>query len=198
MIAMLTGVIADKTADTIIMDVQGVGYEANVSLRTLQALPGVGNSATVHVVTNVREDAIQLFAFHDTADKRMFQRLVSVSGIGPKIAVNAFSLMSAVQLQSAIISADLKALSAISGVGKKTAQRIILELGEKILGLDLGGGSVVGPTPVGALADLRGALSDLGYAPKEAESVVAQLREDAKNGDEVEVLLRKALGLLRS
>lgn len=202
MIARLRGVIADKGIDHIIVDVQGVGYEATVSLRTLQALPGVGEEATVHVHTHVREDAIQLFGFHDGADKTMFTRLTSVSGIGPKLAVNAFSIMSAAELQSAIVAGDVKALSRISGVGKKTAQRIVLELAERVKGLDVGGlafGAGAGTrAPQSLLGDLRAALGDLGYAPKQADAVVERLEAPAAEGASLEELLREALAMLRS
>lgn len=199
MIARLRGELVYKGIDSVIVDVGGVGYEATVSLRTLQALPPVGDVAIVQVVTHVREDAIQLFGFHDEADKAMFQRLVSVSGIGPKLAINAFSLMSAQELQGAILAADLKALSGISGVGKKTAQRIVLELGERVRALDLGGGTgAARATPAGALADLRQALEGLGYGPRQIEPVCDALAEPAASGAPIEDLLRQALGLLRS
>lgn len=202
MIAQLRGVIADKGIDHVILDVQGVGYEATVSLRTLQALPGVGEDATVFVHTHVREDAIQLFGFHDRADKTMFTRLTSVSGIGPKLAVNAFSIMSAGELQSAIVAGDVKALSRISGVGKKTAQRIVLELAERVKGLDVGGisGSTKTgpPAAISLLGDLRAALGDLGYSPRQAEAVLDQLEPQAKAGASLEEMLRQALSMLRS
>lgn len=199
MIARLRGELIYKGIDSIVIDVGGVGYEATVSLRALQALPPAGDQATVHVVTHVREDALQLFGFQDAADKAMFQRLVSVSGIGPKLAINAFSLMSAEELQAAILAADIKALSGISGVGKKTAQRIVLELGERVRALDLGGGTgAARATPAGVLADLRQALEGLGFGPKQIEPVCDALAGPAGKGVAIEDLLRQALGLLRS
>lgn len=201
MIARLRGTVVYKGVDHIILDVQGVGYEASVSLRTLSALPGVNEPATLEVVTHVREDAIQLFGFHSAADKAMFLRLTSVSGIGPKLALNAFNILSAEELQAAILSADLKVLGRISGVGKKVAQRMVLELGEKVRALDLGtrpGAAAGTATPAGVLADLRTALEGLGFAGRAVDATVEQLTPAARDGQPLEALLREALALVRS
>jgi Holliday junction DNA helicase RuvA len=201
MIARLSGTLVHKGIDHVILDVQGVGYEASVSLRTLTALPGVNEAAVLEIVTHVREDAIQLFGFHNGADKAMFQRLTSVSGIGPKLALNAFNILSAEELQAAIMAADLKVLGRISGVGKKMAQRMVLELGEKVRALDLGarpGSPAPAATPAGVLADLRAALEGLGFGGRAVESAIEQLTPAAREGRELEALLREALALVRS
>lgn len=196
MIAWLRGVVVAKGIDTVVLDVGGVGYELHVSLRALQKLPPVGDAATVHVHTHVREDAIQLFGFTDLGAKRLFTELIGVSGIGPKLALNALSVYPADELREMILAGDLARLTRISGVGKKTAQRVVLELGEKLRGVDIGGGADAPRS--GVLGDLRGALADLGYPPKKADAIIDALGPRAADGATIEELLKEALALLRS
>lgn len=197
MIAWLRGTIVAKGIDSVVIDVGGVGYELAVSLRALERMSVVGDEAVVHVHTHVREDAFLLFGFTDVGSKRVFTELIGVSGIGPRLALNALSVYTADELRDIILGGDLARLTRISGVGKKTAQRVILELGEKLRGIDVGAGTTpaVGGT---VLQDLRGALSDLGYGAKKAESIIDALAPRARDGAPIEELLKEALALLRS
>ena len=198
MIAWLRGRIVAKGIDTVVLDVGGVGYELLVSLRALERLPPAGDDATVHVYTHVREDAIQLFGFGDPGAKRLFTELISISGVGPRIALNALSVYDAGELRSIILEGDLTRLTRVSGVGKKTAQRVILELAEKLKGVDLGGGAGSPSSRGRVLDDLRGALSDLGYTAKKADAIIDALTPKAREGASIEELLKEALALLRS
>jgi len=197
LIARLKGLIADKGIDSVVIDVGGVGYEVRVSLRALQALPPVAEPAEVHVHTHVREDAIVLYGFQTHGAKRLFRRLIGVSGLGPKLALNALSVYTAAELQSAITTADVPRLTRIAGVGKKTAQRVALELGDKLGDLDLGGGPTT-PHASATLTDLRGALQDLGFTQKQSDTVITALEPSAADGASIEALLKEALALLRS
>lgn len=198
MIARLTGILASKSLDSIVLDVGGVGYELFVPLSVMEALSHVGDRATLAVHTLVREDAITLYGFATTADRLLFQRLMTVSGVGPKLALQALSVYSGAELQAAIVAGDERALTRISGIGKKTAQRMLLELSEKVALMDLGGGVASTATPASrAVSDLVLGLLDLGYGRKQADEVALKLKSQAEAGAAVEVLLREALKLLR-
>lgn len=198
MIARLTGTLAAKSLDTIILDVGGVGYELFVPLSVMDSLAQLGDKATLAVHTLVREDAITLYGFATSADRLLFQRLMTVSGVGPKLALQALSVYTGAELQSAIVSGDERALTRISGIGKKTAQRMLLELSEKVALMDLGG-SVSAATPAAsrAVSDLVLGLLDLGFTRKQADDTALKLKARAEEGAAVEVLLREALKLLR-
>lgn len=198
MIARLTGTLAAKSLDTIILDVGGVGYELFVPLSVMESLAQLGDKATLAVHTLVREDAITLYGFATSADRLLFQRLMTVSGVGPKLALQALSVYTGAELQTAIVSADERALTRISGIGKKTAQRMLLELSEKVALMDLGG-SVSAATPAASrvVSDLVLGLLDLGFTRKQADDTALKLKARAEEGAAVEVLLREALKLLR-
>lgn len=198
MIAWLSGRIVHKGMNAIVLDVNGVGYELHVSLRDLEALPPVQDLATIHVHTHVREDAIQLFGFHDAGAKRLFLELVAISGVGPKIALSALSVYEAAELRAIILDGDITRLTRVSGVGKKTAQRVVLELAEKLRGIDVGGDASVSAGSSGVLEDLRSALAGLGFNAKKVDAVVEEVAPDARDGIAIEELLKRALALLRS
>lgn len=198
MIARLTGILASKSLDSIVLDVGGVGYELFVPLSVMESLSHVGDRATLAVHTLVREDAITLYGFATTADRLLFQRLMTVSGVGPKLALQALSVYSGAELQAAIVAGDERALTRISGIGKKTAQRMLLELSEKVALMDLGGAPTSAGTPASrTVSDLVLGLLDLGYGRKQADEVALKLKSQAEEGAAVEVLLREALKLLR-
>jgi Holliday junction DNA helicase RuvA len=132
MIAQLAGALAHKSPEHIIVDVQGVGYQVFVSLNSFYRLPEPGNRVDLLIHTHVREDALQLYGFMDRQEKDLFQLLIGISGIGPRLGLNILSGMRADELQEALEAGDLARLVAIPGVGKKTAERLVLELRDKV------------------------------------------------------------------
>ena len=198
MIARLTGTLAAKSLDTIVLDVGGVGYELFVPLSVMESLAQIGDRATLAVHTLVREDAITLYGFATAADRLLFQRLMTVSGVGPKLALQALSVYTGAELQTAIVSGDERALTRISGIGKKTAQRMLLELSEKVALMDLGGNaSASAPAASRLVSHLVIGLLDLGFTRKQADDAALKLKGRADEGAPVEALLREALKLLR-
>ena len=197
MIAWLSGQVRAKGLDSVVVDVGGVGYQLLVSLRTLERMSPVGEATELSVYTHVREDAIQLFGFGNDGERRIFLELLSVSGVGPKTALSALSLYPVDELRSIVVDGDLTRLCRVSGIGKKTAQRILLELGEKLRGVDVDG-AAGGLTKSALLDDLRLALADLGYTSRQAEKLTESLAPKARDGASLEELLKEALGLVRS
>lgn len=198
MIALLTGQIAYKSPDHLIVDVNGVGYQVMIPFSTYYELPEEG-LVTLHIHTSVREDAIQLYGFRTRIEKAFFQLLISVSGIGPKLARDILSNVQPPQLAAALQQGDLHRLSAIPGIGKKTAERLVLELREKVGKLDTGGGSAVEAVgravPAEALLDdVTSALLNLGYKEPQVRKALAEV--DAASGGSLEELLKQALKVL--
>lgn len=198
MIALLTGQIAHKSPDHVILDVHGVGYRVMIPFSTYYELPEEG-TATLHIHTSVREDAILLYGFRTRTEKSFFQLLISVSGIGPKLARDILSNIQPPQLAAALLQGDLHKLSAIPGIGKKTAERLVLELKDKAGKLDTGNVSAV--DTVGrslpestVLDDVSSALLNLGYKDIQVRKVLAEL--DCAGGAAVEEVLKKALKIL--
>ena len=198
MIARLTGTFVEISIDSAIIDVQGVGYHVLVPVGTSGRLrPDDRGHVSLSVHTNVREDAIQLFGFATQKEKTVFQKITTVSGIGPKIALNILSDLSVQEIVNAIQRDDLARFTSISGIGKKTGQRLLLEL--KNAFSDLGLVTETGEVPrldSGLIDDLRSALLNLGYKPVIVDNVVEQVAPLASDHDEVEPLLRRALQLL--
>ena len=198
MIALLSGTLAMKEADRVVVrTASGVGYECFVPTRSLESLPAAGQPVELHTHLAVREDALTLFGFATAEERRVFQRLITVSGIGPKLALAMLSALSAERIVRAIREHDLAALNSVSGVGKKTAERVVLELKDKTDDL-MGGMGLTGVTGVrgvtGAEAALR-ALAKLGYTPAEADDAVRHAL--AGNGrQETAELVKAALGYL--
>ncbi|MBW2185617.1 MAG: Holliday junction branch migration protein RuvA [Deltaproteobacteria bacterium] len=198
MIALLTGKIASKTTEQIIVDVNGVGYQVAVPLSSFYSLPDEG-VATLHIHTHVREDALLLFGFMTPIEKEMFILLLTISGIGPKVALNILSHMSCIDLRDALVNEDAKRLATLPGIGKKTAERLILELREKIRKL-----SAIDPAqtddsrrnsaPIDINDDTLSALINLGYKEKQACAALAKITIGAD--DTMETVLKAALKLL--
>jgi Holliday junction DNA helicase RuvA len=197
MIGRLTGTVVDEAADgTIVLDVGGVGYEVHVPLGLLGR---VGReNITLHVHTNVREDAIALFGFESPDDKVAFRTLLGVSGVGPKLALSILSTLDSPRLARAIDSGDKAAFKGISGVGKKTVEHLLVDLKGK-----LHPGAVVGirapqrPHAAAPNADVVVALLvNMGFKRLEAEAAVATLGEERVREEPVDQLLREALGRL--
>ncbi len=184
MISFLEGDVAERTGGRVVISVGGVGYEMQVPASTLSRLPPIGRPARVYTRMVVRDDAMTLFGFTTADERELFDLLVSVTGVGPKVALSFLSVLSPEMLRRAVASGDVVALTAVPGVGKKVAQRVLLDL-KDTLGTD----DVV--LVDGALADVREALLALGLSPQEAGEAMTGL---ASNGDgRVEDLLRDAL-----
>ncbi len=200
MIGRLHGQVVDHNLDgSVVVDVGGVGYEVFVPLGNLGRLPPPPEAVILHVHTHVRQDTFTLFGFASATDREAFRILLSVSGVGPKLALAILGALPARELAQAIASQDRAPFKNISGVGKKTAERLLLELKDK-LGPLFTDGPVPVPTapeasaPAGPLAVVVAALVQMGYRPAEANLAVAAVGE--ADGREVGVLLREALGHL--
>jgi Holliday junction DNA helicase RuvA len=182
-IAFLEGEVADKAGTRIVLDVNGVGYDVLVPTSTVATLPPVGERVRIHTRMVVRDDSLTLFGFATTDEREFFDLLVTVTGVGPKVALSFLSVLSPDTLRRAVTSGDVAALTVVPGVGRKVAQRVVLDLRDKL------GGDVV--LVDGPLADVREALLSLGLDPAEASEAMAGL---APNGDRpVADLLREAL-----
>lgn len=191
MIARLRGRLADKLPGEVLVDVGGVGYSAAISLQTFTVLPAAGSEVELLAVTVLRENALELFAFAEASERRAFQLLRSVSGIGPRMALSVLSGIAAADLARAVDGGDTARLVSIPGIGRKTAERIVIELRGKLDG--------AAPPPNSPAAtrideDAVSALIGLGYKRAEAEKAV-RATEAGTNGS-LEELLRAALAAL--
>jgi Holliday junction DNA helicase RuvA len=196
MIASLTGRLRRKANDYLIVDVAGVGYQVQVPLSTYCRIPEIGDEVCLQIYTYVREDSLLLFGFLDESEKEMFLLLTSVSGIGPKLALSVLSSLTVDDLCSAISSSDDSKLCAISGIGKKTAARMVLELKDKTKYL-AGARRDKGMLPPGGddVEDAVSALVSLGYRKPLAEDVLKKIKH-RKPGSAIEDLIREALNVL--
>jgi Holliday junction DNA helicase RuvA len=174
MIGFLRGRIADKQPNKLIVDVQGVGYEVQVPLSTFYDVGEVGAEVTLRIYTHVREDALQLYGFLTDLERQLFERLISVSGIGPKLAIAVLSGMDPRDLLACVQRGDVARLTAIPGVGKKTSERLVLELKDRLAqlpgGIPADAASANGSDRV--RTDLLSALQNLGYHRPQAEKAI--------------------------
>ncbi len=198
MIGRLTGRLVDEEADgTLLVDVNGVGYELLAPLGTVGRAANEG-MLTLHVHTHVREDAFQLFGFATTEDRLVFRTLLGISGVGPKTAVGVLSALSSADLSRAVAQSDLKTLTSVPGIGKKTAERLCLELRDKLLpvtGATTREGKKA-PTSGGGKRDLLlSALTRMGYKEPQAQKAVQSL-SDRLEAEELGVLIRESLAIL--
>jgi len=199
-IARLRGELAELGEDRVCLDVGGVGYDVAVPTRVLAGLR-LGETLTLHVHTHVREDAILLFGFASPREKDTFERLLTVSGIGPKLALACLSGMSAEDLGRAVNGNDVRALSSVPGVGKKTAERMVLELRGKLTLVPVAGGTVA-PQPTAAAPAgsdaLALALAQLGYKRTEIDAVSTRVAEaglgESPLGERIAAALRFLAG----
>jgi len=197
MIALLSGRLIHKTPDTVIVDVAGVGYEAIIPLSTFYDLPEPGNTVTLNIYTNLREDAIQLFGFLTQEEKSAFVLLISVSGVGPRLARNIISGIPVADLVSAIASSDKVRLSLIPGIGAKSAERLIVELKDKVKKLSLPGEKKAEHAPGDAVStDAVSALDNLGYKNAQSAEAVKKARAAIGTDAGFEDLFKEALKLL--
>jgi Holliday junction DNA helicase RuvA len=202
MIARLTGLVAEANNETALIDVNGVGYEIHASLGTLsdlQAMMAEGKKhVTVWIHTHVREDALTLFGFATRVEKDMFLALLKVNGVGPKLAINALSGASVSQIQSMIENEDIKGLSKLPKVGKKTAEQMILTLKGKLVIAEKGAGASVAVAMPSQLSlgqrEISSALINLGFRGVDVEKIVSQMPKEMELQDGI----RQALAALTS
>ena len=195
MIGSLRGKLADKRPNQVLLDVGGVGYQVQIPLSTFAALGALHDETTLLIHTHVREDQFNLFGFFTAREKLCFELLISASGVGPSLALKILSGMGVEQLVPAIRKGDLAQLVRIPGVGKKTAERIVVELRDKLAAVD--GPEVGKPATKSQLeADVASALVNLGYDERSVEKALEKARPTA--GADFERLLRDSLQILGS
>jgi len=197
-IASLHGTVLEKSEDEAIIEVVGVGYRVAFSVLTLARLPRVGETVRVRVRTVVREDAFELFGFLSLVEEEMFTLLTSVSHVGPRLAMTVLSGLEVDELVVALERGEVARLTRIHGVGRKTAERLVLELKDKVKVLPRSTPAAASrPADEGARADLVSALANLGYRPAQAEAA-ADAALGKLGAAELEALLREALRTLRT
>jgi Holliday junction DNA helicase RuvA len=201
MIAHLSGTLLSKHATSVILDVGGVGYEVNIPLSTFYDLGDIGATVQLRIYTHVREDALQLFGFRTARERELFLRIISVSGIGPKLGITLMSGMSADEMIESIRTNNLARLTLIPGIGRKAAERLVIELREKMAALATGAvdddGQKVqtGPPPTtedGVRSDALSALLNLGYQRGAAEKAIDTVMHETPELS-VETVLRSSL-----
>lgn len=195
MIARLAGRLVRKAPDSLVIDVGGVGYGVMVSLNTFYGLPAEGGSVALEIYTNVRENALELFGFADLTERSLFTTLLTVSGVGPRVALSILSGIPSEELIHALRTRDIGRLVAVPGVGKKTAERLCVELQDRVAGL--AHESATGRSPTrGVETEATSALINLGYRQPQAEQAV----KDIVRGGETDLgsIIRRALQRLSS
>jgi Holliday junction DNA helicase RuvA len=192
MIAQLRGTLADKRPNQILVDVGGVGYLVHIPVSTFYALGDLHSNITLLIHTQVREDAISLYGFLSSREKHLFELLISASGVGPVLALKILSGMSVDDLVPAVRSGDLVRLTRIPGVGRKTAERMIVELRDKLEAMEAPEAARQPATTTGAAADVVSALLNLGYEQRAAEQAVERAGKDGAP-ESFEALLRSTL-----
>jgi len=197
MIAHLRGKLIDKQPGQAIVEAGGVGYDVTISVPTFTGLPGVGAEAALFIHTQVSEDAIALFGFLDREEKRLFERLITVSGVGPKLAIKMLSGLEPERAVQAIKSSDHAQLTRIPGVGKKLAERLVVELKDKLDDFAVAPVAVTGVKGA-AVDDVLSALVNLGYQRPAAEKAIEQaVSKDAALAGDFDGLFRGALKVIR-
>jgi Holliday junction DNA helicase RuvA len=200
MIALIRGAIIEKHPNQVIVDAGGVGYDVQIPISTYTSLPSAGAVVSLRIYTHVREDALMLYGFATVEEKQVFEQLISVSGIGPKLAITVLSGLATPDLVAAIRTSDLARLVRIPGVGKKTAERIVLELKDKVKVLDGSGKTAAATEPVAALSvlesDVLSALQNLGCSRAAAEEGIRKAKLTGV-GEGFEPLFRAALARVR-
>jgi Holliday junction DNA helicase RuvA len=193
MIARLTGLLAESAADHAVIDVGGVGYLVQASTRTLSALSPIGGQVMVFTEMQVREDAMTLFAFGSAGERDWFRLLTGVQGVGGKVALAILSTLDAEDLSRAVATEDKAMVARANGVGPKLAQRIVMELKDKVGGVALGSTGAMPKAAGGLAADAVSALANLGFRPAEAGAAVAAAEAELGTGATLDALVRLAL-----
>ena len=197
MIAHVRGLLLTKSPNQVVVECAGVGYDVAISIPTFSALPAQGAEVRLHIYTRVAEDQLALFGFFDLQEKRLFERLLTISGIGPRLAITVLSGIDAARLVTAIRGGDHAALVKIPGIGKKTAERVVLELKDKLD--DLAAAPATQVVSLGHTGDdTLSALINLGYArPVAQKAVEAAIARDPTVKDSFEALFRAAMSNIR-
>jgi len=190
MIAFLTGTVVRKGASFALLDVNGVGYQLSMTTGSLAALPADGDEVTIWTHLHVREDEVSLFGFESEDEKASFEELITVTGVGPKVALATLSALSPQALAQAVASDDVALISTVPGVGKKTAQRMILDLKDKLGAPELGRAASRGGGAGAALAETSDALLAMGFSAAEVSSAVKGFEGP---GNDAQELLKYAL-----
>jgi len=201
MIARLRGALLENDGEAVVVDVGGVGYLVVISAATLGALPPVGAEAELHIHSHfVSDEPLRLYGFADPGERRLFQTLIGVQGVGPRVGLAILAGLPPEELVRAISTGDVARLTQIKGVGRKLAERLTVELREKIVALPIGrAGAPAAPAPSrtaqpsGPLGDVHGALVALGYKPSEFEALLEQMDPERPTAD----LVKQALAALR-
>jgi holliday junction DNA helicase RuvA len=192
MIAHLRGTLLEKHPNLVVIEAGGVGYELTIPVSTFSSLPEAGKEARLRVHTHVREDAFLLYGFATQEEKTLFEKLITVSGIGPKVAITALSGIASADLVSAIRNGDLAQLTRISGIGKKTAERMVVELRDKMDFAGAGSGAAPASLLSESEMDLISALMNLGSQRPAAEAAARKAKASLPDGN-FEALFRKAM-----
>ena len=196
MIAHLRGRLFSKQPGQAIVEAGGVGYDVTISVPTFTALPKEGGEVALHIYTQVREDTLALFGFLDRNEKRLFERLITVSGVGPKLAITILSGLNLERTVAAIRAQDHATLTRIPGVGKKLAERLVVELKEKLEDLAVAAPAAQPVAP--AAEDVLSALVNLGYQrPAALKAIESAVAKDKTAGDNFDELFRGALKVIR-
>lgn len=193
MIAHLRGTLLAKHPNQAIVETHGVGYDVAITVPTFTEMPAVGAEVSLHIHTHVREDALSLYGFQRLAEKQLFEKLLTVSGIGPTLAIKILSGMPADEMVGAIRGGDVARLTRIPGIGRKTAERMVLELRDKLPALGTSEPNVPRATPVEE--DVISALVNLGYQRAAADKALLTARS-GKSTQTFDLLFREALGSL--
>ena len=195
MISHLRGTVLSKEAPTVVLDIQGVGYEVLVTVPTYSGLAEPGGEASLFIHTHVREDQLSLFGFATRDEKKLFERLIGVSGIGPKLAITVLSGMPSAQLVAALRSGETARLVKVPGIGKKTAERMVLELRDKLADFTVSAEEHAAPRlPIGE--DVLSALVNLGYQRNAAEKATDSAIKSHPNDAKFDIIFRTALAEL--
>jgi Holliday junction DNA helicase RuvA len=193
MIGRLTGLLIESAPGQLLIDVGGVGYEVEISLTTYAQVLETEGPVTVHTHLVVRDDAHLLYGFASIGEREMFRTLIKVNGVGPRMALGILSGLDSASFARAVTGNDVKALTALPGVGKKTAERLIIEMRDKVDSFDVSGSDNLSTIINSVIEDAESALIGLGYRPQEAARAVSLVSDPA---EDVESLIRQALKLL--
>lgn len=199
MIAFLRGRLLTKSPNRAIVECGGVGYDATISVATFTSLPPEGAEARLHIYTHVREDQIALFGFAEPNEKRLFEKLLTISGIGPKLAITVLSGIDTSRLVTAIRAGDHATLTRIPGIGKKTAERVVLELKDKLEDMAVAAPAGAPSTNYGPAGDdALSAMVNLGYArPAAQKAIETALKQQPEAAGDFEALFRAAMAAVR-